>query len=189
MGSWRHDRRLQRGKPLRGLVAEQPAALVVEAARLELELGPSEEHCARREQRPIDVRFAVRIESGDDGIVRIAEGWNVAAAIHDARDELEHRLEAAPVLRAEVASARARDQAGHEHHVGDFMVVPDRLLAVDAVGAVLQQRLLLEFASGGFAPAHACGPQRPCHAIRRTALRARRADDCSPMSSATDVRR
>ena len=137
---------------LRRSVAEQPTALVVERACLEREIGPIKHHRACREQRRINVASGVRIEPRDDRIVRVAEGGNVAAHIHDARDELQHRFQALPVFGAEVASVRARDEAGDEHHVRHFVVIPDGLLAIDAVAAVLQQRLLLQLAQRLFAP-------------------------------------
>ena len=95
-------------------VAEQPAALVVEGARLELELRAAEQ---RRRRVASSERYTCTlsgIESRDDRIVGVAEIRHVAADVHDAREEVEHGFEALPVLPSEVASVGARHEAGHD---------------------------------------------------------------------------
>jgi hypothetical protein len=51
--------------------------------------------------------------------------------------------------------------AADEQHVRHFVVVPDGLLAIDAIAAVLHQCLLVQLAQRYFAPGLRLRPERP----------------------------
>src|SRR6185503_20720000 len=71
---------------------------------------------------------------------------------------------ALPIVAAEVATVGAPDEPGHDEHVREFVVIPDRLLGIDAVGSVLLERLALQLTVRAVAPTLAALPQRPGHA-------------------------
>ena len=105
-------------------IAQEPAGLVVELARLQAKLRAVEQHRAGGEQRAVDTArtrrrrgFAaawkhVRRQAEQHPLIGIADGGHAALHIHDARQELEHRLERSPVLRVEVAAIGAREEPG-----------------------------------------------------------------------------
>ena len=149
----------------RGLRAEQPARLVVEPPRLELEVAAAEEHRARGERRAkrrvLIFPMAVLVEAHDVAVVGVAEHRHVAAAVHDGSDEIHHRLDARFVVGGEpFAVGLAGEQAQHLH-VEHELLVPHRLLAVDAVGRVLRERFPFENFFGAGHPLAHLAPVRP----------------------------
>src|SRR5882724_2305821 len=124
--------------------SEKPARLVVQAARLYLEVAPAKENRTSGEEGAVVAITFVLREPQDERVVGIAEHGNVAAGIHDRGEILDHRLDARLVRRRKFLAVRPAGEKGDEEKIQLELLVRHRLLAVDAVGGVLQQRLPLE---------------------------------------------
>ena len=94
-------------------------------------------------------------------LVRISDDGHIPGDIHHAGDELQHRLQPPPILRAKILVVRPRHQAGDQHQVRHDMVVPDCLLFVHTVGKRLRERLPFQLRPRLARPLRALAPQWP----------------------------
>ena len=97
----------------------------------------------------------------DQAIVGIAEHWNIALHVHDRTQILEHRFDARFVRSGERLSVglagEERDQQKIEHE----LLVRRGLLAIDAVGRILQQRFSFQNRLRRREPGAHAPPMRP----------------------------
>ena len=77
----------------------------------------------------------------------------MSARIHDGGDEFEHQFEPLCKLIGKVDSVRLPKEQAQQHHVCHLVLVPERLLAVGAIGAVLLYGFGFQLASRTLAPA------------------------------------
>src|SRR5258708_7615865 len=77
----------------------------------------------------------------------------MSARIHDGSNEFEHQFEPPCKLAGKIDSVRAPEEQAQQHHVCDLVVIPERLLTVDAIGAVLLYRFRFQLASCTLPPA------------------------------------
>ena len=151
--------RVERLEARVGALAEQPARAVVEALRLELEVAALEQHRPEREQRA--VRARARGKLARPPVVGVADHRHVAPGVHHRGDEIHHRLDARLVVGGEPLAVRLAGEQAQHQQVEHELLVPQRLLAVHAVGGVLRQELLLEDAPGARQPVARLRPARP----------------------------
>src|SRR5258708_9882621 len=85
------------------------------------------------------------------------------ARSHDGSNELEHQFEPPCKLAGKIDFVRAPEEQAQQHHVCDMVVIPERLLTVDAIGAVLLYRFRFQLASCTLPPARGLRPEGPGH--------------------------
>jgi hypothetical protein len=82
----------------------------------------------------------------------------MSTSIHDGSNEFEHPFKPIRKRTAKVDAVCLPKAQAQQHHVGHLMVVPQSLLAVYAIGAILLHRLRLEFGPRPLTPAYRLRP-------------------------------
>ncbi len=85
----------------------------------------------------------------------------MTARVHDGCEVVEHELEAAEYRVAELRAVCLRRKQCRQQQVELELLISDGLLAIHAIGRVLQQRFVLEDCRGLRKPLLRRGPARP----------------------------
>ena len=141
--------------------AEQPAGLVVEPPGLVLEVGSLEQQRATRQQRAVRAPIGLVAHANQLRIVGVADHRHMACHVHQRRHEFGQPFQPVEVGGGKDDAVDLPHAKAHQHHVHHFVLVVDGLLAVDAVGAVLEQALRHEAIESAALPPGAFGPAGP----------------------------
>ena len=141
--------------------AEQPAGLVVEPPGLVLEVGSLEQQRATRQQRAVRAPIGLVAHANQLRIVGVADHRHMACHVHQRRHEFGQPFQPVEVDGGKDDAVDVPDAQAYQHHVHHLVLVVDGLLAVDAVGAVLEQALRHEAIEPAALPPGAFGPAGP----------------------------